>query len=338
MSASAPPSILVTGATGFVGRHLLQELAAGAPPRATLALVRDELAWRALDWTEKLEGVETIHGSVLAPERFHDDARLASVRAIVHLAAVVKHSRRGAEEVEPTNVDGTLAMVRLAARLRARLVFVSTSGTVACFASRNESADEDAPWCEAAVAGWPYYRSKVQAEREATKLAAQLGVELTVVRPPIVLGPGDHRFRSTSNVLKAMRGKLPIIIRGGIAFVDVRDVARALVRLTEIPSVRPIYHLPGTSWGVTEFFAAVESISGRRGPRIVLPFRPAWLLGSATHALGLHVLPDPVVIEMASRWWDVRSRYAERELGYRPRDPRETLADTIAWLGENAPK
>jgi hypothetical protein len=40
---------------------------------------------------------------------------------------------------------------------------------------------------------------------------------------------------------------------------------------------------------------------------------------------------------MAARWWDVRSKYAERELGYRARDPRETLADTIAWLREHAP-
>ena len=77
--------------------------------------------------------------------------------------------------------------------------------------------------------------------------------------------------------------------------------------------------------------AEVEKLSGRPGPRIVLPFLPAWILGSATHALGIHALPDPVVIEMASRWWDVRSKYAERELGYRARPPRETLADTIAW-------
>jgi dihydroflavonol-4-reductase len=331
------PEVLVTGATGFLGRHLLAALAASAPPRGSLALVRDEAAWRALDWTEKLEGVETLTGSVLAPERYQDDPRLASVRTIVHLAAIVKHSRRGAEDVEPTNIGGTLAMVRLAARLRARLVFVSTSGTVACFATRAEAADEDAPHCEAAVAGWPYYRSKVRAGRAPRKLASELGVELVIVRPPIVLGPGDHRFRSTSNVLKAMRGKLPIIIRGGIAFVDVRDVAGALARLTELPSVRPVYHLPGTSWNVTEFFAEVEKLSGQPGPRIVLPFLPAWLLGSATHALHIHALPDPVVIEMASRWWDVRSKYAERELGYRARDPRETLADTIAWLREHAP-
>lgn len=328
--------LLVTGASGFLGRHVLQALQAGSAPRPCLALVRDEAAWRALDWTAKLDRAETITGSVLAPEAWRDDPRLGSLRTILHLAAVVKHSRQGVEDVERTNVEGTLAMVRIAAERGARLVFVSTSGTVACFESEGRSADEDAVYCDAAVAAWPYYRSKVRAEREARCLAAELGVELTIVRPPIVLGPGDHRLRSTSNLLRFLRRKLPVVVRGGMAFVDVRDVAQALVRLTELERVRPVYHLPGTACSVRAFFEMAEPFAGVRAPRVV-PFLPARLLGSVFARLGVHLLPDPVVIEMASRYWDVRSRYAEAELGFRSRDPRETLADTIAWLRENAP-
>ena len=328
-------TLLVTGASGFLGRHVLQALPTQAAPRA-VALVRDESAWRALDWTRKLEGVETISGSVLAPERWSGDPRLGSVRTILHLAAVVKHTRSGAEDVEPTNVDGTLAMVRLAAALRARLIFVSTSGTVACFRSAGRTADEEAPYCDDVVARWPYYRSKVRAEREARRLADELGVELVIARPPVLLGPGDHRFRSTGNLLRVLSGRLPVIVAGGIAFVDVRDVAGALLRMAELERVRAIYHLPGTACSVRAFFELAEQVSGARAPRVV-PFRPAWLAGSLLARLGIHALPDPVVIEMASHYWDVRSRYAEAELGFRTRDPRETLADTIAWLRENAP-
>lgn len=328
--------LLVTGASGFIGRHVLHALQAGSTPRASLALVRDEAAWRALDWTAKLDSVETVAGSVLAPEAWCDDPRLGSLRTILHLAAVVKHSRQGVDDLERTNVEGTLAMVRLAAERRARLIFVSTSGTVACFASPERSADEDADPCDDVVARWPYYRSKIRAEREARRLAAELGVELVIVRPPIVLGPGDHRLRSTGNLLRFMRRKLPIVVRGGIAFVDVRDVAQALVRLGELERVRPVYHLPGTACSVKEFFAMAEPFAGVRAPRVV-PFLPAWLLGRAFARLGIHLLPDPVVIEMASHYWDARSRFAEAELGFRTRDPRETLADTIAWLREHAP-
>lgn len=328
-------TLLVTGASGFLGRHVLQALPAHGALRA-LALVRNAAAWRALDWTEKLEGVERLSGSVLEPDAWSGDPRLHSVRTILHLAAVVKHTRRGAEDVERTNVLGTLAMVRLAAALCARLIFVSTSGTVACFRTAGRAADEDAPYCDDVVARWPYYRSKIRAEREARRLADELGVELTIVRPPIVLGPGDHRFRSTANLLRVLRGRLPVVVRGGIAFVDVRDVAGALLRLAEIECVRPIYHLPGTSCSVRAFFEMAEALSGARAPRVV-PFRPAWVVGSLLARLGIDALPDPVVIEMASHYWDVRSRYAEADLGFRTRDPHETLADAIAWLRENAP-
>ena len=50
-----------------------------------------------------------------------------------------------------------------------RVVFVSTSGTVGCFGTAEESADEDAPFCEDAVRRWPYYHSKLCAEREARR-------------------------------------------------------------------------------------------------------------------------------------------------------------------------
>lgn len=332
MNALADAPLLVTGASGFLGRHLLQAL----QPRPSLALVRSEAAWRAMDWTGKIGPLETLEGSPLAPEAWQDDPRLDGLRGIVHLAARVEHSRRGAEALERINVEGTLAMVRLAAARGCRMLFVSTSGTVACSRDPDARPDEGAPRLDDALERWPYYRSKVRAEREARALAEALGVELVVVRPPILLGPGDHRLRSTHTLLRFLQGRLPFVVRGGIAFVDVRDVAQALARLTEIEPVRPVYHLPGTACSIEAFFRMAQEVSGIPAPRYVLPFRPAWVLARATAALGLRWLPDPVVVEMASHFWGLSSRYAEQELDFRPRPPRETLADTLRWLREHA--
>src|SRR4030095_5304500 len=88
--------LLVTGASGFLGRHLLQALQAGAAPRPALALVRDEAAWRGFDWTGKLDAVETVVGSVLEPEGWSADPRLARLGGIVHPPALVQHRRRRA--------------------------------------------------------------------------------------------------------------------------------------------------------------------------------------------------------------------------------------------------
>lgn len=327
---------LVTGASGFLGRHLLEALQEGAAARRVLALVRDPQAWSAYPWTRKLVQVELVRGSVTEPESWCDDPRLSEVEGVFHLAALVRHSRRDAEPVEHTNVEGTRAVLALAAARGWRVVQVSTSGTVGCFADPQGCADERAPYCEAAVAAWPYYRSKLRAEREARRLADAAGVELTILRPPVLLGPGDHRFRSTGHLIRFLRRRLPFVIRGGVHFADVRDASRALLRVMERESPRPVYHLPGTACSVTRFFEMAEEVSSVPAPPLVLPFRLAWWLARLQGPL--HLLPDPVVIEMASRWWGLESLYAKTELGYASRDPLRTLADTITWLRENHPQ
>ena len=333
--------VLISGASGFLGRHLLETYQAGDVGTSVLALVRDTEAWQREDWTGALGEVECIEGSVTEPERWLDDERLKGLSGIYHLAAVVKHSRWQSGDVYETNVDGTLNMVRLAAAQGCRLVFLSTSGTVGCFRSPEECADERSPHCESEVSSWPYYHSKLVAERRARRLAKKLGVELVILRPPVLLGPKDHRLRSSSNVLRFLQGRLPFLIRGGIHFADVRDVARAVQNAMTCARPRPVYHLCGTACSIECFFAQLEEIAGAPAPHIVLPFRPAWLLASATQRLGvllrgepLTLLPDPVVVEMASRYWDTRSLYAAKDLAYSSRDARETLADTVSWLRE----
>jgi nucleoside-diphosphate-sugar epimerase len=332
---------LVTGASGFVGRHLLEANAARPAPHPALALVRSPEAWRREDWTAALGPVALVEGSLADVERW--SAGLPALGAIAHLAAVVEHGRQRPEAMRRTNVEGTLAMVRLAAAQRCRLVVVSTSGTVGCFASPDEAADEKSPFCEATVARWPYYASKIEMERRARALADELGVELVFLRPPVLLGPGDHRLRSTRNVWKAIRRKQPFVIRGGIAFADVRDVAAALVAALERSPVQPVYHLPGHACGIEEFFAAVERLSGVPGPPWKLPYGVAHALATLVESGGArvlgrapHLLPDPVVVEMAAHHWGLRSLYAEGELGYRARPADETLRDTIDWLRAHA--
>src|SRR5690606_2078690 len=159
-----------------------------------------------------------------------------------------------------------------------------------------------------------------------------------------LLGPGDHRFRSTSNVLRAARGRLPFVVRGGIAFADVRDVAAALRAILARPAVEPVYHLPGHACEIGAFFAMLEEETGVPRPRWTLPYRLAHALatlveGGGARLLGRppHLLPDPVVVEMASRYWGLASLHAESQLGYRSRDPRATLRDTVAWLRAHHP-
>lgn len=264
--------------------------------------------------------------------------------AILHGAAEVKHSRRDTAAMFRTNVDGTLEMVRLAAHLDARLIFVSSSGTVGASPRPDDAPGEDAPFAHQVAGAWPYYASKIRAEEEAGRLATRLGVRLVIFRPPVMLGPGDHRFRSTGNIIRHLRGKLPFLLMGGMHFVDIRDAARAMLRAATHPDPSPIYHLIGTASTVPEFFGMVAQASGVPAPTRVLPARLAWAIGVAAdrvaHALpgDRHSpLPDPVVFEMGAHYWGLGSTLAERDLGYASRPPMETLRDTIAFLRREHP-
>lgn len=333
MSADLSNRVLVTGATGFLARHLLARL------DRSLALVRSPEAWESLPHRSELRSVVPIAGSLDDSDTWA--AGLPEVPAIIHTAALVRHSRRDADEVYRTNVEGTLAMVRLAARLQARLVFVSTSGTVACFRTPDEKADEEAPYCSRTIRGWPYYHSKMAAEIAARELATKLGVELVIVRLPVLLGPGDHRGRSTSLVARVIRGRQPYVVKGGMAFTDVRDAAAGLAAAAVASSPRPVYHLAGTSYSLAEFCAECARLSGARPPSVQLP---RWLALSYAHmarmsarlGLGGGKVPDPVVVEMGSSYWGFSSRWAH-ELGYTARSKQETLQDTISWLRAESP-
>jgi nucleoside-diphosphate-sugar epimerase len=329
----APAPYLVTGASGFLGHHLLEALAREVPGRQRIALVRDETAWREAPHTGDLGPLQLAVGSVTDAAHWSDG--LPRLGGIFHLAAIVRHSRQGSEEMLRTNVEGCLAMVRLAAQHACRLVLLSTSGTVGCFRDDGIRADEEAEFCNTTIARWPYYVSKRRAEEACRALADELGVELTIIRPPVLLGPGDHRFRSTHNVMRALQGRLPFVVRGGMHFADVRDCAQALVRAMTCDDPRPIYHLPGTVCSIQEFFGMIEALSGVPGPRFVVPRVPARAAASLCARLGVNWVPDPVVVEMASHYWGTTSLYARDELDYHSRPGKETLSDTIAWLREH---
>ena len=332
--------ILITGASGFLGRHLLTYVEAQAGIESCYALVRDVQAWEEMDWVQDLSRVQAVKGEITDPASLTQvPDRLAG---IFHLAGLVRHSKKDRAEVFRINVDATLNMVRLAAKTGARLLFVSTSGTVGAFDTPDGWADESSPFIEEKIGAWPYYASKLEAEKQGRALAEELGVEFVVIRPPVMLGPGDHRFRTTDKVTRFLRRKFPFLPLGGINFIDVRDAAEAMVRAMLLAEPRAVYHLPGKACTIEEFYAMIQEISGVPLPRFRLS--PGWAQVIARTGAFVDrfrpwrkssLLPDPVVFEMASKFWGLRSLYAADDLGFESRDPRLTLYDTVRWLCEN---
>jgi dihydroflavonol-4-reductase len=315
--------VLVTGGTGFLGRHLVTQLrSAGHEVRV---LARGEGA--------------THRGSVTDSDALR--AAMEGCAVVHHLAGRVDRDRSALPALRALHVDGTRAVIDAAVEAGVhRVVYASTSGTIAVTRDVRALPDETWPYPHSLVATWPYYATKIEAEQVALAHAAERGVDLVCLNPSLLLGPGDTGGSSTTDVADLVRGRVPAVPSGTINFVDVRDVAAAFVAAAErgVPGER--YLLGSANWTLRRFADEVCQLSGTRAPRLSAPDAPSrWaarLTAPVFRALGRAPALHPVTVEMAQHSWTFRSDKARDALGFQPRGPVVTLRDTIADLRSRA--
>lgn len=319
-------SVLVTGATGFLGEHLCRVLVEEGHIVRGLARSRSAVL-------EDL-GVEHVRGDVLS----NDDLQRAldGVSAVFHLAGAVSRDPDDAQRMMRLHVDGTRKVLeQMAAFGVRRMILASTSGTIGV-SKDEEILDETAPYAEEIVAGWPYYASKIYQERLAFEHGERLGIEVVAVNPSLLLGPGDRRLSSTGDVRKFIKKQIPTIPDGGINFVDARDAARATANALSKGRAGEKYLLGGPNWTTKEFFERLGRIANVGVPRMKLPPKFAtWSAGIIEEVWrwgGKEPPVEKISVEMAQHYWWIDSAKAERELGFEARDPQLTLVDTVDYL------
>ena len=319
-------SVLVTGATGFLGEHLCAALVQQGHIVRGLARTRSAVL-------EEL-GVEYVRGDVLTGDELVE--AIDGVAAVFHLAGAVSRDPDDAQRMMRLHVDGTRRVLdRMAAAGVRRMILASTSGTIGV-STREEILDETAPYAEQIVAGWPYYASKIYQERLAFEHGARLGIEVVAVNPSLLLGPGDRRLSSTGDVRKFLKRQIPTIPDGGINFVDVRDAALATAAALQRGRAGERYLLGGPNWTTKEFFARLGRVAHVSPPRFKLPARWNKWGASIVEELykwrGKEPPVDRISVEMAEHFWWIDSTKAHRELGFEARDPMITLHDTVDYL------
>lgn len=320
--------VFVTGATGFLGKHLVAALRARGDE--VVAMVRGEVGSLG-------EGVTLRRGDVTDAASVRDAA--AGCELAYHAAGLVSRDPADAEAMYRVHVDGTKATLGALEEIGVRRVVVaSTSGTIAVSDDPEAVRDETAPAPMDHIARWPYYRSKLFGERAALDRARD-GFEVVVVNPSLLLGPGDDRESSTEDVRKFLERKIPFCPGGGIAFVDARDAAAAMILAMEKGVSGERYLVNAANMTVAAFFGRLERISGVKAPPLKLPRAPvalagvgADLLGRVASRLNLPAPVDKISAEMAQVYWYCDASRARTDLGWQPREVADTLAETVADL------
>jgi nucleoside-diphosphate-sugar epimerase len=322
--------ILVTGGSGFIGRHLVSALLLRGD--RVRVLVRRPEAARSLSAI----GAEAVVGDMLDPNAVRRAAD--GVGGVFHLAGRLFVAGSGPEEYARLHVDATVALMNACTRAANPpdyFVLCSTTGVLGPTGVSLASEDD---------LGHPqnaYEQTKARAERDAREIANRSKVPLVVARPGLVYGPGDQHLL---NWFRSIRGGYYRVIGSGLNHLHpiyVDDVVRALLLCPSAASAAGrAYHLVGANAvSMREFSDAIGHAVGRRVPKVHIPAPLAFTVGAALEALPLprHMLPltrSRVRFMLQNRAYD--GTRAREELGFVPEvDLAEGLSRTIAWYRAN---
>ena len=303
----------VTGATGFVGQHVVAALAASGW-RLRLLVRRDPRLHIGPDRVDLVPGGLGDHAAL--------DSLVSGADVVIHVAGAVR--ARGAADFDRVNRDGTEALARAMVRHAPRAPLVMVSSLAA-------RAPETSAYAASKAAG------------EAAAQAILPGGRVCVLRPAAVYGPGDA---ATLGLFRAATGPIQPVLNGAearVALIHVRDVAAAVAAMAARPAPG-VFTLSdarreGYSW--PEITAAACAAAERR-PRAVRV--PAWALrlagrfGDAAAA----VLPVPPMLtsgkaaEILHPDWAVAEERTLPGGAWAPRiELDEGFAETLAWYRDN---
>lgn len=317
--------VLVTGATGFTGGHLVRRLTwAGDTVRA---IVRRPEAAADL----RAAGIEVLPGD-LADQ---DSLRRAcdGVEVVYNIGALYRTAGLPASVYRAVNAEGVGALVRAAAAAGVRrVVHCSTVGVHGDV--QHPPANEDAPLRPGDI----YQETKVEGERLAAEAAAATGLELVIARPSGIYGPGDRRlFKLFGGVA---RGRFLLLGNGEIFYhlTYVEDLCDGFRLCATVPRAagRTYILAGGEVTTLRELVVITAEVAGVKPPWLRLPVWPFWIAGAACEAVCAPFGIAPPIYRRRvdfftkSRAFDI-SR-ARAELGFAPAvGLRDGIGRTLEW-------
>ncbi|MCB9706878.1 MAG: NAD-dependent epimerase/dehydratase family protein [Myxococcales bacterium] len=275
---------LVTGATGLLGHNLLRVLVArGRPVRA---LVRSQARAR-----EVPAGVEIAIGDVTEPASLA--AATAGCEVVHHTAGLPEQWLADPGVFDRVNAEGTANMVEAALAAGVRR-FVHTS-TIDVFVFPPPGGRYDESQIDPAPKATAYERSKQRADRIVADALETRGLPAVFSHPAALYGEGPATSPGTNQLLADLvRGKVPMLLPGGLPLVDVRDVAEGQVRAEERAEVGARYIFSERTMDLREIAAAVSAATGARIPP-VMPLAIARAVAAVGEALSTLTRRPPLL-------------------------------------------
>lgn len=251
--------ILITGANGFLGQHLLRAVAGkGVPVRALYNRREPDAALR------NLPGVEWMQADLL--DIYSAEAAMAGITHIYHCAAIVSFDAARRDELIRANSDSTCNLVNAALDAdAAKLLHVSSVAAIGRDERIKAPVTEAGEWVESKLNS-AYAISKYGAEMEVWRGMAE-GLDAVIINPGIILGEGDWN-EGSAHLMQVADGEFPYYTSGINSFVDVADVVKAALALMHSDISEERFIVSAGNFAYKEIFTLMAEALGKKPPHI----------------------------------------------------------------------
>lgn len=256
---SSQYKILVTGASGFVGRHLLKALSAKGVP--VTAIYNSRTPSEEL---KQLPNITWQQADLL--DIFAIDEVMEGITHIYHCAAIVSFDPKHWDEMLHFNVEATANLVNIALENEVqKIIHVSSVAALGRNELKDAEVTEDEQWEESKYNS-KYALSKHLAEQEIWRGAGE-GLEVAIVNPSVILGEGDWD-RGSAKLFQTVDREFPFYTQGINGWVDVKDVVKAMIMLMESDISHERFILNQGNHAYKHIFSMMAEALGKKPPHI----------------------------------------------------------------------
>ena len=334
-----PSQILITGATGFIGRQLTRDLVALGHPVRILA--RNRTKAKALFG----ESVEVVVGDLGHPESLDQACR--KVEVIYHIAGIYRFGLRHRRELWQVNVEGTENLLRSAAAAGAgKIVHLSSASVLAKPSNGVTKAGllTETDFAKEAPRLSPYKFSKWHAERRVLAWARK-GLPVAIASTTCPIGGGDETPTPTGRIIRDfLDQRFPFHCRTGLNFIGIGDLSEGLQHVAQTGRNGERYLLCHENLWLKDFLDLLAEETGLTAPEICLP---NWMIrligcgGEVFDLLNTRRVPTRVCLETALQAGQVQffsNAKARDALGWQPKvSLRDNVQEAIAWFRHKTP-
>ena len=323
--------ILITGATGFIGSHLVEKLLEGESRISCLVRKKNKLGFLKELPKQKFKKINIIYGDLL--DKHSLEKALENITKVYHLAAISKPMNIPKHVYYDVNVKGTKNLLDACKNNKVKKMVLISSMSVFGFSRDGNPLNENSPQLPVS----DYGKSKLLEEKLVLDFCKNNKIKLVVVRPPMVFGPRDLQFLKLFRLINT--GCFPLLKKGRarFEFTYVKNLVNGILMADEKGKNLESYNInDGKTYTIKKVFDTIAELERKRLFPVSIPVwsvRLAGLFFEKSCAL----LGKKAIFSSGTALWMSRDNImdiskAKEELGYKNEIPlKESIKETISW-------